>query len=331
MVCGSAFGSLEGTTAVIVRVASLIIVALATALSGGCAAGIAASSADQFTAFLSSLILEPDVPCEQLRAALGLDKFPIPTTPDEVGIAYEETYVVSADGSRLRTWYLPADPERGVVIESIGSAGELSCYLYSAGLLVGNGWSVVLYEYGGFGDSSGKASLARLTPDLNAVLDWTLARTRRQQVTLYGISIGSIPSVAVAAQRPESVNGVVLDSPVAFRAQAGRAGPLAPLANPLLDLIDDDIVTDDMIGRIHAPLLVYMGTADVLTPPASVQSLFDRAPEPKTLATFEGMPHGAGQFYATSQYIFRFDAFLSALPNEAPQTELSGGVKLEAR
>ena len=58
--------------------------------------------------------------------------------------------------------------------------------------------------------------------ELEAVLDWTLEYTGREQVTLMGVSLGSIPSVSHAVLRPDDVNAVILDGVISLRIEAER-------------------------------------------------------------------------------------------------------------
>jgi len=61
---------------------------------------------------------------------------------------------------------MPVEPAHGTVIVSPGNSGSMACYLLTAQLLTDDGYSVVIYDYEGFGGSSGQASLETLRPDL---------------------------------------------------------------------------------------------------------------------------------------------------------------------
>ena len=171
---------------------------------------------------LSQLVLEPDQTCEELKTRYNLTYLPEADVPSDVGMEYEEYWLPVDEQTYIRTWYMPTELDRGTVVVSCGNSGPMACYLFTADLLTDNGWSVVLYEYEGFGLSTGQASLGTLYRDLGTVVEWTRERTGREQVTLFGISLGSIPSVALGVERPDEVNGVILDSPIALAAQVER-------------------------------------------------------------------------------------------------------------
>lgn len=267
---------------------------------------------------LSTLILEPKIGCDKLAQRFGLGNLPIVADPAGIGLSFEEYYLPTPDGEELNTWYIPARLNRGTVVLSYGSSGRMACYLYVTQTLVDLGWSVVMYDYRGFGGSTGRASLDTLSADLQVVLDWSLSRTQRKQVTLLGVSLGTIPSVALAVQQPEKVNGVILDSPVALATEMQRfdallGGRAAEYANAL----SDDLVLERLMPDLTAPLLVILDGADNVTTPASIQLLFDLAPGTKELAYFPGFGHAFAPYYDTAMFSYRIDLFLSSRWGEA--------------
>jgi pimeloyl-ACP methyl ester carboxylesterase len=214
----------------------------------------------------------------------------------------------------LHVWYLPTKLDRGTAILSIGSSASMNCYLFVAKLLTRQGWSVVIYEYQGFGLSTGRPSLASLAPDLEAVLEWTRGRTQRPQVTLVGISLGAIPSVAIAARRPDAVNAVILDSPVALGEELLRFDPLlGGEAQAFVARLLPDLVSEERIRDVHQPLLVFLHELDFLTTPQQTQMLYDRAPGPKQLVRFANLDHAKGPYFSTDVYMFHADTFLSSV------------------
>lgn len=266
------------------------------------------------TARVSELILEPDIGCDALKRGLRVDSLPVVNSPAEVGLEYEELWLPAEDASVLRVWRIPSPSDRGTVLLSMGASGDMSCYLFVTLLLVEHGWSVVMYDYRGFGRSTGNPSLATLVPDARVVFDWTLRRTKRARITLMGLSLGTIPSVALAVERPEAVNGVVLDSPLALGEQFKR---LPFLFGGMPDFysarLPAELRSEELISGLLAPLLVFVGSADPITPESTVAVLFDRAPEPKELVRFEGLTHAAGPYFATSLYTYHLESFLSSI------------------
>lgn len=278
---------------------------------------------------LSTLLLDPNVTCEELRRSFRLEYLPIVDDPGQIGLDFDERFITVNPTVNLRVWDIHAGLDRGTVIFSMGAVGTLPCYLFTAKLLADNGWSVVMYEYRGFGLSSGEPDLSTMEDDLNAVLDWTLATHRRARVTLMGLSIGTVPTVAVAVRRPQQINGVILDSPVALGELLRRyAFILRDQTDTFINLAATDLLSERIIDELQAPLLVLAGQRDGLTTFDTIQRLFDRADEPKTLVAFPGVGHARARFDDTGRFTSEVEKFLSGVWDQrvdfAPQPA-SGG------
>ncbi|TWT42310.1 putative aminoacrylate hydrolase RutD [Phycisphaerae bacterium RAS1] len=262
---------------------------------------------------ISYIVLEPEVTCEELRREYDVEYLPLAQTPADVGLPFEEQRIPASTGHTVRTWYMPARLDRGTIVISSGNAGPASCYLFAARLLHDNGWSVAMYDYQGFGESSGEPSIDALKPDLEAVLRMALQRSGRARVTLMGISLGSVPTIAVAVQQPGRVNAVVLDSPVAMEAQARRFAFALGDTDAILAGIDPALITEKTIRDLHTPLLVFAHGRDFVTPERTVDALYAAAPGPKQLVTFPQLGHVLGQFFDTDEYVSNLDRFLWAV------------------
>ncbi|MFO0838973.1 MAG: alpha/beta fold hydrolase [Phycisphaerae bacterium] len=262
---------------------------------------------------LATVVMHPEVDCVELRKWYGLDYLELVDTPAGIGQRYEEHFIPSVGGNKLRYWYLPSELDRGVIVLAHGAAGALPCYLYTARLLLDNGWSVAMFEFQGFGQSEGSPSFATLIPDLEAAIEKTRRLTSRQRVTLIGLSMGTIPAVALAANRPDAVNAIILDSPVALAAEFERAASWLKDTSPYLNELDPDLISENVVGRVHLPLLMFENGRDVITPPQTVEELWVRANDPKTRCTFPELPHARGAYYGTQLYTYCFETFLDGV------------------
>lgn len=293
------------------RYRCIFVIAGATSLLINSCAPPPLPPSDEVLGLLSHIILRPEGTCEELRAAFDLEHLPLADYPSQAGLDYEEHLVPTEAGLSLRVWHLPAEASRGMVIVSPGAVASMSCYLFTAKLLVDNGWSVVIYEYEGFGGSGGAASLVTLESDLRAVLDWTRAHTGAERVTLAGISLGCIPSVAVAVAQPDAVNAVILDSPVALglEIRAFRV-LLGARTEEIIALLDPSLVTAEIIADMPQPLLIFLHELDEITHPAAVELVYERAAGPKEMVRFPDLAHARGQYLRTEDYMAHVEAFL---------------------
>lgn len=283
-------------------------------LAAGCLPPPPVPSPEEIRSGLSSVVLQPETTCEELRQDFGLTDLPIVGNPGEGGIKYEEFQVPAPDGASLRVWYMPVAAPRGTVIVSAGNSGSMACYLFTALLLTRDAYSVVMYDYEGFGGSTGEADLFTLHSDLDAVIEWTLTTIDTPQVSLFGMSLGTVPTVAAAIDRPDVVNAVVLDSPLVLNQEIERFGFLVRgRTQEIIAVLDPWMVTDSIIDEMQQPALVFVHSADEVTPPATVELMLSRITAPVELVQFEGLGHAEGQFLRTEEYRSHLDAFLASV------------------
>jgi pimeloyl-ACP methyl ester carboxylesterase len=283
----------------------------ATVLIIGCPPPPPPPSADEILKALSYAVLQPQTTCDELRQDFNLEDLPVVDDPGEVNIRYEEFAVPAWDGEVLRVWYMPVDRPQGLVVVSPGNSGSMACYLFTARLLTDDGWSVVMYDYEGFGGSSGSADLLTLRDDLEAVIDWALAQTGSPQLTLFGMSLGTIPTVAAAVDRPDVVNAVILDSPVALDREIERFAYLVRgRSDRIIAALEPWLVTDNVIGALAPPALVFVHSEDKVTPPSTIELMLRNAHGAVEVVKFEGLGHAAGQFLRTEEYNADLVAFL---------------------
>jgi hypothetical protein len=301
-----------------------VLAGLLLSMAGGC---IPLIPKDEFLSRANDLALSPELTCEQLRVDFGVPDLPTVNDPAELGIAFEESSVTTANNQTLRVWYVPAEPDRGTILLTYGGVGEMRCYLLLTKYLHADGWSMVMYDLEGFGGSTGQPSLGTLVTDHNAVLDWTLARTGRPQVTLMGVSVGTIPSVAQAAARPEAVNAIVLDGVISLRLEVRRARLLiGGMVEQYMSLFDRSLQLDQQITGVYQPIFAVVYGHDEYATPGQIREILARAPGQVTFSEFPDLAHARGPYLDTETYFARLEAFLARIW-EAPErsvTNISG-------
>src|SRR5258705_13706596 len=118
------------------RFVRLLLIALATGYLGACVL---------LTSCQSKLIWFPGKPGG--------------VTPRDEGLEFEDLTLKTLDGERLHAWFLPAKGEpRGALLLSHGNAGTIEDRLDVARFFVEARVSVLLYDYRGYGSSTGSPS-----------------------------------------------------------------------------------------------------------------------------------------------------------------------------
>src|SRR5690554_2395915 len=77
-------------------------------------------------------------------------------TPDSVGWNYEELKIKTSDEVMLNAWIYEANPTRSndtVIILAYPDAGNMSYFVYYSAIVANAGYTVVTFDYRGFGES----------------------------------------------------------------------------------------------------------------------------------------------------------------------------------
>lgn len=205
-------------------------------------------------------------------------------------LAAEDVTFAAADGTQLHGWWLPAEgAARGTVVYCHGNKGNVGQHLTWVRWLPARGFHVLLFDYRGYGRSSGSPDRAGTVADAVAALDFALARDP-DGVFVYGHSLGGAIGIRAAAERP-AVRAVVAEGTFpSYRAAARAQVPLLGVVLQLLVSNGED--PEDVLDRIAPrPLLVVHGSEDRIVPLHLGEELFERAHEPKTLYVAAGSGH----------------------------------------
>ena len=168
----------------------------------------------------------------------------------------------------LHGWLAKADGGPApVLIYFGGNAEEVSWLAATARRYAG--WSLLLFNYRGYGASGGKPSEAALFDDALRIYDYARARAAGGRVAVMGRSLGSGVAVYLASQRP--LAGVILVSPYdSVERVAEGVYPYLPIRLMLKHRFDS-IARAPMI---KAPLLCLAASDDSVIPLAHSERLF---------------------------------------------------------
>jgi fermentation-respiration switch protein FrsA (DUF1100 family) len=223
-----------------------------------------------------------------LNALLYLPARALEQTPAQAGLRYRDLELDTEDGEWLHGWWVDArSASVGHVLLCHGNAGNVGDRVLHAALLAAVGFDVLLFDYRGYGRSSGKPSELGTYRDARAALTWLLRQpdVDPARVLYLGESLGGAVALDLALARPPA--GLVLLSAFTSVREMGRlhygpiAAKLAPDAYPSLR----------RIGDLRAALLVIHGDDDTIVPPQHGRALYDAAPDPRQLRVVPGVGH----------------------------------------
>lgn len=231
----------------------------------------------------------------------------IHTTPREHGLDYEALTLATEDGERLDAWFVPAQGD-AVVLFLHGNAGNLSHRMDSIAMFHRLGYGVLIFDYRGYGRSSGKPSEAGLYRDAQAA--WNHL-TRQlgippRRVILFGESLGGALAARLAAQESTQPGALVLSS--VFTSAPDLAADLYPWL-PTRWLVRMRYDTRAALARTSCPVLVAHSPEDEIIPFRQGQRLFDAAPGPKVFLQLAG-GHNDGFIFMRPAWVAVLAEFL---------------------
>ena len=237
--------------------------------------------------------------------------FPFGSVPEPASVGLpdaEPVAMATADGETLQGWWIAATPVggasafadatpdkeappargRATVIVFNGNAGNRGYRADLARGLRARGLNVLLFDYRGFGGSTGGPSEEGLAEDARAVRAYAASRpgVDPSRLVYFGESLGSAVAVGLAVEAPPAA--LVLRSPFTSLSDVGQLHyPFLPVRR----LLRDRFPSLDRIERVAAPVAVIAGDRDGIIPIAQSRAIFDAAREPKSWTVVEGADH----------------------------------------
>ena len=226
--------------------------------------------------------------------------------------------ITTANGNKISALYLPNADAKFTLLVSHGNAEDLGDDRYWLEELRSAGFSVLAYDYEGYGTSEGRPSEKRVYQDEQAVYDYLAMnlKTSPDKIIIFGRSVGSGPAVHLAARRPAA--GLVLQSPFVSAFRVLTRIPLLPF---------DKFPNARDIRHVRCPVLIMHGTSDVVIGAWHGKRLFELANEPKSFLWVEGADHNDFDSVAGERYKDSLQRFAGSLAATSVHSAAAQAVK----
>ncbi len=224
--------------------------------------------------------------------------------------AGEDVAFDTADGLRLRGWFVPAatGKSQATVLVLNGNAGNRAARAPLAAELSRAGLSVLLLDYRGYGGNPGSPSERGLLADARAARAYLATRgdVDPARLVYFGESLGAAVAVQLAAERPPMA--LVRRSPFTSLADVGRVHyPFLPVRL----LLKDRYASIEQVGRLRCPVLVVAGERDGIVPWEQSRRLAAAIPERKRFVLVPGADHNSLELLAGQRLIGEVVRFMA--------------------
>jgi alpha-beta hydrolase superfamily lysophospholipase len=247
-------------------------------------------------------------------------------TPASLGLEAEDVSFPARDSTTVSGWWLQgAKAAPAVVIASRGT-GTMSDMLPAAQQFLARGFSVLTFDYRGFGPGSSAEAVDSLryiifssqwVDDMLGALSYARARGG-SHVFAWGQDLGSVVALASAGRRKGACDALAVEGLFRTSQEALNANGTAVMHEVvvrhrrLVRRPDEPI----MVGpRLTVPLLVVLAGKDEVTPPAITKTVFAQSRVPTETWEIPGAGHQGAEL--TPGYFDRMAAWFkrwTALP-----------------
>lgn len=255
-------------------------------------------------------------------------------SPSVLGIATETVETTTADGLKVKAWWIPLTGSHRppvIVVHGLGASKEhMMNYILLARQA---GHPVLAIDLRGHGESDPSLTTLgyREPRDIHAWLDFLEGRGFNRAI-LWGTSLGAVTSLRAAAEDGR-VAGVIADAPFdTLRNTLAIHGkylfglppfPFAPATawqlGRKLHFDVDDVDSVAAVRRIRVPVFILAAEKDRRMPLPTVRRIYDAAGDPKKWWVIPGADHETRTFLPDFQA--QVTEFLKTIPDK-------GGEKL---
>ncbi len=258
----------------------------------------------------------------------------LPTAPD-FNLPYEEVRIsiTNSKNEYLNGWWFDAPTEENInlipnepvkilsspktILYFCGAGGNKSYYNYLARIKAMRqlGFSVLVVDYRGFGESKGKQhpNESRLYQDSQTAWNYLVKkrRIRAKDIIVYGESLGGAVAIDLAVKHPQA-GGLIVQS--SFTSMAETVKQQDWLKIFLIDLLlTQRFNSIEKVKKLQVPVLFIHGTADNIVPSYMSHRLYDSAPQPKQLFTVPQAGHFRIYKPGNNSYLRAIEKFIKSV------------------
>jgi fermentation-respiration switch protein FrsA (DUF1100 family) len=233
----------------------------------------------------------------------------ITKTPQDHDLKYEKVIFTTKDNIQISAWYLPQENAQRTILFLHGNYGNLSYHLFHMEQLAELNVNLFIFDYRGYGQSSGKTTEQGTYLDAQAAWDYLIKQrgTKPQDIIIYGHSMGGGVASYLASKVQNSA--LILESTFSTLEKLVQDSYKLILAKYLLRVKYD---SQKNLTNYHGRVLIIHSINDETIPFKHAKALYDAANMPKKLVKLHG-PHNECIDYNRTKYLKEIQNFLAEL------------------
>lgn len=254
------------------------------------------SAAPRWLAGLACLMVLAGVGRHYLYLAMERDAFVTPAngtlTPDALGIPSRQTVFASGDRLLHASFVQAAAPDAPALVVFHGDEESLSDWAPVQALLFRSGISSFVFDYSGYGASTGRPSVRHLREDaLAAYLEFVAATPNASRRYVMGFSLGSGVALEIVNGLRPAPAGIVIGA--GFASARAAAVQTGKVPRWIAWMLPEPWNNEARVGRLEMPLLLIHSRRDEVIPFANGERLARAAIGPRALIVLDDVPHDA--------------------------------------
>ncbi|HRB97738.1 MAG TPA: alpha/beta hydrolase [Nitrosomonas sp.] len=232
----------------------------------------------------------------------------ISNKPSAIGLDYTSVNMATADGERLHGWWVSVPDAKGTVLFFHGNAGNISQRINYLTMFKRLGYNTLLFDYRGYGQSSGVPSESGTYLDAQAGWRYLteIQNISPERIILFGESLGGAVAAWLAAREKPGL--LVLAS--TFTSVPNLAAQIYPFL-PVRWITRFHYNTLESLQSVTCPVFIAHSPEDEIIPFEHGQQLFQAASAPKQFLSLEG-GHNIGFIFMQPAWIKSLGAFMDA-------------------
>ncbi|MCB0347335.1 MAG: alpha/beta fold hydrolase [Bdellovibrionales bacterium] len=211
----------------------------------------------------------------------------------------------TSDHKKLNGWYFPQKKKsKGLVLFFHGNAENITSHFVTLFWFTEAGYDYALFDYRGYGKSTGNVNNDKAMIDVKTMMDWGLKVSKEKKIPLivYGQSLGANLSLKYLSLHPEvKPNFYIAEAPfykfteiAAIKAkQAWILWPLRPFVNWIVSDLNS-LDENELKNLPKYPKVFLHSENDPVVPFSQGKKTFTYASEPKELWSYKAPHHVNG-------------------------------------